>query len=155
MGRERRRVNGESRRQTRARLLQTTRDGVVASGAGTGGHAVRAFCARSDAVHRIQIFNSTSNIPLRLILRASITPKSRRVSKNSINKSCRSTYHLQLLLKLQSLIRPGLGDTRFQSGVHENWNHAFSHPWLSQISSAENSCWFKVWASVWLAYKLI
>ena len=30
MGRERKRVNGESRRQTRARLLQTTRDSEVA-----------------------------------------------------------------------------------------------------------------------------
>ena len=95
--------------------------GEVASSWRTEGHAAAASYARSDmAVHRIQIFNSTSNIPLRPILRASVTPKPRGVSKNSINKSCRSTYHLQLLLKLQSLIRPGLGDTRFQSGVHKN-----------------------------------
>ena len=71
-------------------------------------------------VQQFQISNSTSNIPLKPILRTSVTPKPRRVSKNSINKSCRSTYQLQLLLKLQRLIRPGLGDTRFQSGVHEN-----------------------------------
>ena len=91
--------------------------GEVASSWRTEGHAAAASYARSDmAVHRIQIFNSTSNIPLRPILRASVTPKPRRVSKNSINKSCRSTYQLQLLLKLQSLIRPGLGDTRFQNG---------------------------------------
>ena len=64
--------------------------------------------------------NTTANIPLTPILRVSVTPKPRRISKNSINKSCRSTYQLQLLLKLQRLIRPGLGDTRFQSGVHEN-----------------------------------
>ena len=148
MGRERKRVNGESRRQTRARLLQTTRDGEVASGAGIGGHVAQAFCAPSDAVHRIQIFNSTSNIPLRPIHRASITPKPRRVSKNSINKSCRSTYQLQLLLKLQSLIRPGLGDTRFQSGVHENSNMNFSHPRLSRFSRFQNSTEFNLWASV-------
>ena len=99
-------------------------------------------------VHQFQISNSTSNIPLKPILRASVTPKPRRVRKNSINKSCRSTYHLQLLLKLQSLIRPGLGDTRFQSGVHENSNMNFSHPRLSQFSRFQNSTEFNLWASV-------
>ena len=111
------RVNERDRGRAGPRAVSTpTRAHAGArwrTGMGTGGHAVRAFCARSDAVHRIQIFNSTSNIPLRPILRASVTPKPRRVSKNSINKSCRSTYQLQLLLKLHSLIRPGLGDTRF------------------------------------------
>ena len=33
---------------------------------------------------------------LKPIFRTSLTPKPRRVGKNSTNKSCRSTYHLQL-----------------------------------------------------------
>jgi hypothetical protein len=44
---------------------------------------------------------------LKPIFRTSLTPKPRRFGKNSVNKSCRSTYQLQLLLKLQSLIRLG------------------------------------------------
>ena len=73
-----------------------------------------------DTVHKIQIFNSTSTIPLKLIFRASVTLKPRRVSKNSIYKSCRSTRHLQLFLKRQSLIRSGWRDTRLQRRVNEN-----------------------------------
>ena len=69
-------------------------------------HATCSACT-VGTVHQFQISNSTSNIPLKHILRASVTPKPRRVSKNSINKSCRSTYQLQLLLKIQSLIRHG------------------------------------------------
>ena len=60
-------------------------------------------CERSvhgvDTILKFQISNSTSNIQLKPILRASITPKPRRVSKNSINKSYRSTYQLQLLFR--------------------------------------------------------
>ena len=70
-------------------------------------HATCSAWCTVGTVHQFQISNSTSNISLKPILRASVTPKPRRVSKNSINKSCRSIYQLQLLLKLQSLIRPG------------------------------------------------
>ena len=83
-------------------------------------HAACSSVHGVNTVYQFQISNSSSNIPLKLILRASVPPKPRRVSKNSINKSCISTYQLQLFLKRQSLIRPGLGDTRLQSGVHEN-----------------------------------
>jgi hypothetical protein len=65
-----------------------------------------SLCTVSTLFVKFQISNSTSNIPLKPILCASVTPKLRWVSKNSINKSCRSTYQLQLLLNLQSLIRP-------------------------------------------------
>jgi hypothetical protein len=60
------------------------------------------------------------------IFRVSVTPKPRWVSKNSINKSCRSTRHLWLFLKRQSVIRPGWRDTRLQRRVNENWNLSFS-----------------------------
>ena len=57
-------------------------------------HATCSAWCTVGTVHQFQISNSTSNIPLKPILRASVTPKPRRVSKNSINKSCRSTYQL-------------------------------------------------------------
>ena len=104
-----------------ARALYIVSVGEVAAMQAASAHADGSSCTVSALLQlRIQISNTTSNVPLKLILRASVAPKPRRVSQNSMNKSCRSTYQLQLLLKLQSLIRPRLGDTRFQSGLHEN-----------------------------------
>ena len=62
-------------------------------------HATCSAWCTVGTVHQFQISNSTSNIPLKPIFRASVTSKPRRVSKNSINKSCRSTYQLQLLFR--------------------------------------------------------
>ena len=129
---------GEGRRRERQRVERSVPVLYLSRRRRAGGHASsegeRVQHAACSSVHGVgtvyqfQISNSSSNIPLKLILRASVPPKPRRVSKNSINKSCISTYQLQFLLKLQSLIRPGLGDMRFQSGVHENSNMNFSHP---------------------------
>ena len=134
-------MDGESRAGSGSLHHERGRGGGHASSEGERAqHADGSSCTVSALLQlRIQISNTTSNVPLKLILRASVSPKPRRVSKNSINKSCRSTYQLQLLLKLQSLIRPGLGDTRFQSGVHENSNMNFSHPRLSRFSRFQNS----------------
>ena len=59
-------------------------------------------------------------IQLKPIFRASVTPKPRRVSKNSINKSYRSTYHLQLFLSDLGLIRMGYQVASSQSQAHRN-----------------------------------
>ena len=114
-------------------LKHGSSEGSKGTAGGSGGSKGEARGANSqqhgdgdDTVHKIQISNSTSNVPLKLIFRASVTPKPRRVSKNFINKSCRSTRHLQLFLKRQSLIRPGWRDTRLQRRVNENWNLSFS-----------------------------
>jgi hypothetical protein len=86
-------------------VMQAARASEVASSGECQATRHCSLCT-STLFIKFQISNSTSNILLKPILRASVTPKLRRVSKNSINKSCRSTYQLQLLLNLQSLIRP-------------------------------------------------
>ena len=90
----------------------------------SGGHAAAEHAAASECtvgtVHQIQISNSTSKIQLKLIFRASVTPKPRRVSKNSINKNYRSTYHLQLFLSHLGLIRKGYQVASSQSQAHRN-----------------------------------
>ena len=82
--------------------------------------ATKASECTVNTVHQIQISNSTSKIQLKPIFRASVTPKPRRVSKNSINKSYRSTYHLQLFLSDLGLIRKGYQVASSQSQAHRN-----------------------------------
>jgi hypothetical protein len=73
-----------------------------------------------DTVQKFQNSNSTSNIPLTPIFRASVTSKPLSFGTIRSNKNCRATRRLQLFLKHQSLIQPGWRDTRLQRGVHEN-----------------------------------
>ena len=78
---------------------QIEEQGELASGTRAWRPRGSKHAARSALFIKFQISNSTSNIPLKPILRTSLTPKPRRVGKNSTNKSCTSTYQLQLLFR--------------------------------------------------------
>ena len=106
--RESRRVNGKGEEESEWReqgsqghLPEHSKEELAAMQAGRAPRDLQRL-VHGRHCSSISNFQFTSNIPLKPILRASVTPKPRRVSKNSINK-----YELQLLLKLQSLIRPG------------------------------------------------
>ena len=68
-----------------------------------------------------------------------ITPKPRRVSKNLINKSCRSTCKLQLWLSDLGLIRAGLQIATRPCTTHETTNQFY----IAKFQSWKIAfCWF-------------